>query len=719
PIRLSQAISVLERGTLAAERPLRRLVGSGRLNPLPHAGTISNFLLIVIIVTGVYLLFFYEFGFDASYDSVAGIEANVVQRFIRAAHRYASAALVLTTLVHGWRIFVAGRFDGGRRWRWLTGVLALVVVWLAGVTGYWMIWDVRAQALTEALVRSIEWIPLGADWVIDSLLGSDAGTGWPVLFLLWSAHLLLTAVIVWFLWRHLRKSHLRWLPPRHWMIIMGAVIALISLAIPVGMLDPADPTTLVGSVPLDPFYLFLVPPLLSTAPWLALAGLALAVTAGAVIPWLLRRGDPEPVVIDEERCTGCELCVIDCPYEALEMEGDLAVVDPERCVACGICIGSCSFGAMVLPGFEPVTTPDVEGRDVVIACQRHLRLADLPHTVTTVEVTCAGMVNPLTIGSLITQGASSVEVVGCPPADCAYGLGNEILAQRLAGERRPRLQRKWDDLASAEWVPPTELAAAVENPGAHRVADSDTVPQRPWRLAGTVALVAVSIGLVVLATNARFDQGRIDAEIVVLVEHVPGAQLVGQETATGTSGSPVDVVVTVDGEQTTSRASGGGDVGGGVVDVITVPVEAGIRAITVELREGGSLPTVVLADTIELVAGRRVIIEARDVPPPASAELGERLFSESALGRNVGCVICHSAERGDDGVGPSLHGVATRASSRVGELTAEQYLRESILEPDAYVVDGYPEGQMLGGYEETLSERDLDSLIAYLLTLEE
>ena len=57
----------------------------------------------------------------------------------------------LTTLVHAWRIFVAGRFRGPRRWRWTTGVAALVVVWLAGVTGYWLVWDERAQALNEAV----------------------------------------------------------------------------------------------------------------------------------------------------------------------------------------------------------------------------------------------------------------------------------------------------------------------------------------------------------------------------------------------------------------------------------------------------------------------------------------------------------------------------------------------------------------------------------------
>ena len=51
-------------------------------------------------------------------------------------------------------------------------------------------------------------------------------------------------------------------------------------------------------------------------------------------------------------------------------------------------------------------------------------------------------------------------------------------------------------------------------------------------------------------------------------------------------------------------------------------------------------------------------------------------------------------------------------------LDAENYLRQSILLPDQYVVDGWPAGQMSPFYRDTLSEEDLHALIEYLLTLE-
>ena len=52
-------------------------------------------------------------------------------------------------------------------------------------------------------------------------------------------------------------------------------------------------------------------------------------------------------------------------------------------------------------------------------------------------------------------------------------------------------------------------------------------------------------------------------------------------------------------------------------------------------------------------------------------------------------------------------------------MTADEYLRQSILDPDAYVVDGFPSGQMLDIYDERLTEADIDALVAYLLTLDQ
>ncbi len=100
-----------------------------------------------------------------------------------------------------------------------------------------------------------------------------------------------------------------------------------------------------------------------------------------------------------------------------------------------------------------------------------------------------------------------------------------------------------------------------------------------------------------------------------------------------------------------------------------------------------------------------------------SAGDGETLFQKSVLGSVAGCATCHSIEPGTIIVGPSLAGIATTAAQRVEGLSAEDYLRQSITEPDAFLVTGFPKNVMPAKYASELSEAEIDSLVSYLLSL--
>lgn len=100
------------------------------------------------------------------------------------------------------------------------------------------------------------------------------------------------------------------------------------------------------------------------------------------------------------------------------------------------------------------------------------------------------------------------------------------------------------------------------------------------------------------------------------------------------------------------------------------------------------------------------------------AQAGEELFSMSIIGSQPGCITCHSLEPGTVIVGPSMAGIASRAESRVSGLSAGDYIRQSILEPDAYVVEGFDPGVMVQVWEEELTDEQIDSLVSYLLTLQ-
>jgi cytochrome c2 len=99
-------------------------------------------------------------------------------------------------------------------------------------------------------------------------------------------------------------------------------------------------------------------------------------------------------------------------------------------------------------------------------------------------------------------------------------------------------------------------------------------------------------------------------------------------------------------------------------------------------------------------------------------EAGKALFNQTTIKEAPACSTCHSTEPELVVVGPSLAGIASRADERKPDMSAEEYLLESILEPNAYVVDGFPEGVMYQKFEENLTEEQINDLIAYLLTLE-
>lgn len=58
--------------------------------------------------------------------------------------------------------------------------------------------------------------------------------------------------------------------------------------------------------------------------------------------------------VDEELCVGCDLCMEQCQFEALSLNG-VVHVSETRCVGCGVCVSFCPEGALSL-----VRRPDEE-----------------------------------------------------------------------------------------------------------------------------------------------------------------------------------------------------------------------------------------------------------------------------------------------------------------------------------------------------------------------
>jgi NADPH-dependent glutamate synthase beta subunit-like oxidoreductase/ActR/RegA family two-component response regulator/Pyruvate/2-oxoacid:ferredoxin oxidoreductase delta subunit len=62
-----------------------------------------------------------------------------------------------------------------------------------------------------------------------------------------------------------------------------------------------------------------------------------------------------PIVLNQDLCSGCGVCVAVCPYEALKMVsvngGRRAVIDTVRCKRCGLCVSTCPSEAISIENF--------------------------------------------------------------------------------------------------------------------------------------------------------------------------------------------------------------------------------------------------------------------------------------------------------------------------------------------------------------------------------
>lgn len=122
----------------------------------------------------------------------------------------------------------------------------------------------------------------------------------------------------------------------------------------------------------------------------------------------------------------------------------------------------------------------------------------------------------------------------------------------------------------------------------------------------------------------------------------------------------------------------------------------------------GAVATYRVGSTSVDLGGPEVTI-VEEVEGAGEALSGEQVFT------SAGCSACHSLSPGVTKVGPSLAGIAQRAATMDPEMTAEMYITESILDPRAYVVEGYRSEIMPDNYAQLLSDQELKALVEFLM----
>ena len=459
---------------------LERLLGTvfpAHWNPLFNLGALGFFFYWVITVSGIYIYIFFDTGIHEAYQSIEYMtnEQWYLAGVMRSLHRYASDALIICLLLHMAREFSLGRYRGARWFSWVTGIAAMMLIYMAGISGYWLVWDKLAQYVAIVSTEWLDWLPIFGEPVARNFLapGSLDNRFFTLMIFLHIAVPLFALAVLWMHLQRVVKPVIN--PPRG--LAAGTFLSMLalSLVLPAVSQGPADLARVPGNVGLDWFYLPLYP-LLERLPgpltWSAAMALLIILITIPVLPPMKR---PAAAVVDLDNCNGCTRCDLDCPYEAIAMverKDDspfsmMPQVSASLCVGCGICAGSCPTSmpfrrrADLSPGIDlpdftmAMLRDEVEavakrisgpGRLIVFSCQHGVRASDVKHgSCAAVSLRCIGQLPPSFIDYVLSRDlADGVLLAGCKENDCYNRFGLRWTEDRLAGQRDPHLRARVD-----------------------------------------------------------------------------------------------------------------------------------------------------------------------------------------------------------------------------------------------------------------------------------
>ncbi|HSR72734.1 MAG TPA: cytochrome b N-terminal domain-containing protein [Kiloniellales bacterium] len=444
-------------------------------NPFYHLGALGFFYLWVVTVSGIYVYVFFDTGTTEAYDSIEYMTYDqwYLAGVMRSLHRYASDGMVLMMGVHMLREFSLDRYRGKRWFTWVTGLPILWLTFIAGITGYWLVWDMLALYVAQASTQWLDWLPIFGTPIARNFLASELLDD-RFFTLLTFMHIAAPLILVFILWIHLQRvSRPEINPARGLALGTLAMLLALSLIKPAESQGAADLAQIPAEVDLDWFYLFAYPIMdiwSSGALWAFLTALSLIIF---VLPWMPPMRRVAVAEVDLANCNGCTRCAEDCPYSAVTMQPRSdgrpfereAVVEPALCVSCGICAGACPTstpfrrGDSMAPGIDlpdrrlvelrdriEAATAGLEGpaRIIVVGCDRGVRVGNLGHSQTAgFNLPCVGALSPSFVDYVISRDlADGVVLTGCADGNCFHRFGIEWTRERVAQRRDPYLRAR-------------------------------------------------------------------------------------------------------------------------------------------------------------------------------------------------------------------------------------------------------------------------------------
>jgi quinol-cytochrome oxidoreductase complex cytochrome b subunit len=105
-------------------------------------GLISFWLFLILILTGILLMFYYVPATTQAYDRMLDLRGSVAfGTILRNMHRWSAHAMVAVVFLHLCRVFLTGGYKKPREFNWVVGVILFLLTLFMSFTGYLLPWD--------------------------------------------------------------------------------------------------------------------------------------------------------------------------------------------------------------------------------------------------------------------------------------------------------------------------------------------------------------------------------------------------------------------------------------------------------------------------------------------------------------------------------------------------------------------------------------------------
>ncbi|GAC1349017.1 MAG: hypothetical protein NVSMB19_02090 [Vulcanimicrobiaceae bacterium] len=124
-------------------------------------GSATIFAMILQIVTGIFLTFYYAPSTSSAWESTNYIYKNVpFGSFVISLHFWGATAMIALLFMHMLQVLLWGAYKAPRELSWVVGILLLVVTLVLGLTGYLLPWDMNAYFASQVAINIAASVPI-------------------------------------------------------------------------------------------------------------------------------------------------------------------------------------------------------------------------------------------------------------------------------------------------------------------------------------------------------------------------------------------------------------------------------------------------------------------------------------------------------------------------------------------------------------------------------